>query len=121
MKRERPDTLPGTTQRIETGWGTVYVTVDELDGEPFEVFVTLGKSGGLYNAHAEGLAKTASNALRSGADAEELAKDLIGIRSDKVAEDSGDTITSIPDAVGVALLRHVNGDYGPVKEGVDYE
>lgn len=111
-RRERPDELPGTTQRIATGWGSVYVTVN-VDGDgPFEVFVTTGQSGGLYNAQAEALGKTISNALRSGADAATVADDLQGISSGKVEDDNGDTILSIPDAVGVAIQRHLEDRLG---------
>src|SRR6185312_2791458 len=38
-KRARPDTLRGTTRRMETPLGTMYVTITEDDrGQPFEVF-----------------------------------------------------------------------------------
>ena len=115
-KRERDPELPSTTQRVDTGWGKIYVTIAEDDGDPFEVFVNTGMSGGLFNAQAEAIGKTVSVALRMaedrGAAAEELADKLIGIRSDKVAMDSGDNILSVPDAIGIALRRHVRGMQG---------
>lgn len=121
--RERPSVLSGPSQRVRTGWGPVYVRVNlDDDGEPFEVFVTIGQSGGLYNAQAEALGKTISNALRSGADAETLAEDLAGIRSSKMQADNGDMIRSIPDAVGVAMLRVVRGRLGePIRGDADPE
>jgi len=100
----------------------VYVTVnmDEGGEEPFEVFVTIGQSGGLFNAQAEALGKTVSNALRSGADARVIAEDLAGIRSDRVQEDNGDLVRSIPDAVGVAMLRVLDDKLGePVRGDAD--
>ena len=108
----RPSSLPGSTQRVETGWGRVYVNVNELDGEPREVFVTIGQSGGLYNAQAEAIAKACTVALQAGADPSELADALVGIRSGRVATDNGDDVYSIPDAVGIALRRHVDGAFG---------
>src|SRR2546426_469495 len=46
-KRSRPDLLKGSTRRIETPLGTMYVTITEDDrGQPFEVFISLGKAGG---------------------------------------------------------------------------
>lgn len=121
LKRDRPDALAGPTQRVSTGWGDVYVTVNfDDDGEPFEVLVKTGKSGGLYHAQAEALGLTVSNALRMGSDARAIADDLVGIRSGRVANDAGDDVYSIPDAVGVALLRAVEGRMGePVKDGLD--
>lgn len=118
MKRERPGALPGTTQEISTGWGPVYVTVNRgTDGRPFEVFVTVGKSGGLFNAEAEALGKTISNALRSGADPRDVAEDLAGIRADRPEPDNGDMIHSIPDAIGVALLRAIEDREGQAVRG----
>ena len=115
-KRERDPNLPSTTQRVDTGWGKIYVTIGDEDGQPFEVFVNTGMSGGLFNAQAEAIGKTVSVALRMAEDreaaAEELADQLVGIRSDKVAMDSGDDILSVPDAIGIALRRHVRGMQG---------
>ena len=46
-KRSRPEKLRGTTHRLETPLGTMFVTISEDDrGQPFEVFLTLGKAGG---------------------------------------------------------------------------
>jgi ribonucleoside-diphosphate reductase alpha chain len=117
--RERPRALPGSTQRISTGWGKVYVNINvDGDGEPFEAFVMAGRSGGLYNAHAEALGKLVSSALRSGCDPARIADDLTGIRSGKAGHDNGDTVHSIPDAVGLALRRHLEGRHGEgVREG----
>lgn len=110
-KRERNPNLPSTTQRIDTGWGKIYVTIAVEDGDPFEVFVNTGMSGGLFNAQAEAIGKTVSVALRMAEDREaaaaEIAEQLVGIRSDKVAVDNGDDILSVPDAIGIALRRHV--------------
>ena len=46
-KRSRPDSLRGTTIRKETPLGTMFVIINEDEkGQPFEVFITLGKAGG---------------------------------------------------------------------------
>src|SRR5206468_12115948 len=45
-KRARPGKLRGTTIRKETPLGTMFVNITEDDkGQPFEVFLTLGKAG----------------------------------------------------------------------------
>jgi len=53
QKRSRPDKLRGTTIRKETPLGTMFITITEDDkGQPFEVFVLLGKAGGSAMADA---------------------------------------------------------------------
>jgi len=110
-KRPRPDVLTGVTQRIDTGYGKVYVNINEDDrGRPFELFANIGNSGGFTASFTESLAKTVSTALRAGVDPGEIADELQGIRSPKVAWDKGEQIQSIPDAVGTAMRRYLDGE-----------
>ncbi|PSP21720.1 ribonucleoside-diphosphate reductase, adenosylcobalamin-dependent, partial [Halobacteriales archaeon QH_10_65_19] len=112
QKRPRPDVLHGVTQRIETGYGKLYVNINE-DPEadrPFELFANIGNSGGFTGSFTEALAKTISVALRAGVDPEEIAEKLQGIRSPKVAWDKGEQIQSIPDAIGTAMQRYLDGE-----------
>jgi ribonucleoside-diphosphate reductase alpha chain len=111
-KQTRPDVLHGVTQRIDTGYGKLYVNINE-DPEadrPFELFANIGNSGGFTASFTEALAKTISTALRSGVDPEEIADELQGIRSPKVAWDKGEQIQSIPDAIGTAMRRYLDGE-----------
>ncbi|MBD3332579.1 vitamin B12-dependent ribonucleotide reductase, partial [candidate division GN15 bacterium] len=41
----RPTVLKGVTEKIRTGYGNLYVTVNTRDGKPFEVFAHIGRSG----------------------------------------------------------------------------
>jgi len=110
-KRPRPDVLHGVTQRIDTGYGKLYVNINEDgDGRPFELFANIGNSGGFTASFTEALAKTISTALRSGVDPAEIASELQGIRSPKVAWDKGEQINSIPDAIGTAMRRYLDGE-----------
>jgi len=111
-KQTRPDVLHGVTQRIDTGYGKLYVNINEDPDtdRPFELFANIGNSGGFTASFTEALAKTISTALRSGVDPEEIADELQGIRSPKVAWDKGEQIQSIPDAIGTALRRYLDGD-----------
>ena len=110
-KRPRPDVLHGVTQRIDTGYGKLYVNINEdEEGRPFELFANIGNSGGFTASFTEALAKTISTALRSGVDPEEIADELQGIRSPKVAWDKGQQINSIPDAIGTAMRRYLDGE-----------
>ncbi|WP_459192528.1 adenosylcobalamin-dependent ribonucleoside-diphosphate reductase [Halosimplex sp. J119] len=112
QKRTRPDVLHGVTQRIDTGYGKLYVNINE-DPEaerPFELFANIGNSGGFTASFTEALAKTISTALRAGVDPREIADELQGIRSPKVAWDKGEQIQSIPDAIGTALRRYLDDE-----------
>ena len=112
QKRSRPDVLHGVTQRIDTGYGKLYVNINE-DPEaerPFELFANIGNSGGFTASFTEALAKTISTALRAGVDPHEIADELQGIRSPKVAWDKGEQIQSIPDAIGTALRRYLDDE-----------
>jgi ribonucleoside-diphosphate reductase alpha chain len=111
-KQARPDVLHGVTQRIDTGYGKLYVNINEdpQAQRPFELFANIGNSGGFTASFTEALAKTISTALRSGVDPGEIADELQGIRSPKVAWDKGEQIQSIPDAIGTALRRYLDGE-----------
>jgi len=111
-KRERPDALQGVSQRIDTGYGKIYVTINEdpKTGQPFELFANIGHSGGFTNSFTEALAKVISTSLRSGVDPKEIVDELCGTRSPKVAWDKGEQIQSIPDAIGTAMRRYLEGE-----------
>ena len=110
-RRARPDSLTGVTQRIDTGYGKMYVTINEDEnGEPFELFANIGHSGGFTNSFTEALAKVISTALRSGVDPHEIVDELQGTRSPKVAWDKGEQIQSIPDAIGTAMRRYLDDE-----------
>ncbi|AXR78018.1 adenosylcobalamin-dependent ribonucleoside-diphosphate reductase [Natrarchaeobaculum sulfurireducens] len=111
-KRDRPDALQGVSQRIDTGYGKIYVTINEdpETGQPFELFANIGHSGGFTNSFTEALAKVISTSLRSGVDPDEIVDELCGTRSPKVAWDKGEQIQSIPDAIGTAMRRYLDGE-----------
>ncbi|MGI9078758.1 MAG: vitamin B12-dependent ribonucleotide reductase [Gemmatimonadaceae bacterium] len=103
-KRSRPDLLRGTTRRIETPLGTMYVTITEDDlGQPFEVFITLGKAGGSAMADVEAMGRLISLALRSGIPIMELHRQLRGIASDRPMGLGPNKVLSVPDAIGIAI------------------
>src|SRR5579883_815162 len=103
-KRSRPDKLRGTTARYETPLGTMFVNITEDDrGQPFEVFINLGKAGGSAMADAEAMGRLISLALRSGIPLMEVHRQLRGIASDRVVGLGPKKILSVPDAIGMAL------------------
>ena len=108
VPRQRPGTIRGVTERVRTGHGTMFVTINfDEDGHPFEVFSTLGKAGGCDSAHLEGLSRLISLALRSGIDPSQVVEQLRGITCDPVW-DGGTLVRSEEDAVSLALSRHVH-------------
>ena len=117
QKRSRPELLKGAVRRLETPLGTLYVTITEDDkGQPFEVFMSLGKAGGALMADVEAIGRLISLALRSGVPIREVHRQLRGISSDKVIGLGANKVMSVPDAVGIALER-----YMAEKQGIQEE
>src|SRR5581483_5521181 len=108
--RARPDVVSGTTQKIETGYGSLYVTINEDEHGLFEVFAQIGRGGGYTASFTEAVARLASLCLRSGIPPEEIVKQLDGIRSPKIAYDHREKVYSVPDGLAKALRRQVSGD-----------
>lgn len=101
----------GITQRIQTGYGELYITLTEDDnGELCEMFATIDQSGDLTHSFTEALANTISIALRKGVDPQAIVEELQGIRSPKVAWDRGAQVNSIPDAISIALRRYLKNE-----------
>ena len=112
--RARPDVITGRTQKILTGYGALYVTVNEDDKGLFEVFAQIGRGGGYTASFTEGIARLVSLCLRSGVPVDEIIDQLEGIRSPRIAVDHGERVYSIPDAIARAMKRHI----GMQKTGV---
>jgi ribonucleoside-diphosphate reductase alpha chain len=103
-KRSRPDKLRGTTIRKDTPLGTMFVNITEDEkGQPFEVFLTLGKAGGSAMADAEAMGRLISLALRSGIPLSAIHKQLRGISSDRAVGLGPHKVLSLPDAIGIAI------------------
>lgn len=106
-KAKRIKTLTGTTERILTGCGKLYVTMNEHDGKIFEVFGSLGKSGGCAAAYAEGLCRSISLGLRYGIPVKDYIKQLSGIHCPNTSLEDGEYIYSCPDAISKILTKHL--------------
>ncbi len=112
-KQDRPSMLNGKTVKISTSYGNLYLTlnVDE-NGNPFEIFATLGKSGKDTQAHTEAIGRLVSLALRSGISINDVIRQLKGIGgSTQVLDENLFTlILSIPDAIAKGLEMLINGE-----------
>jgi ribonucleoside-diphosphate reductase alpha chain len=112
-KRSRPELLRGTTRRLETPLGTLYVTITEDDrGQPFEVFMSLGKAGAALMADVEAIGRLISLALRAGIPIQEIHRQLRGISSDRVTGLGPNKVMSVPDAIGIAIERWMQDKQG---------
>ena len=105
--RQRPDIIEGRTQKILTGYGSLYVTLNEDDKGLFEVFAQIGRGGGYTASFTEALARLTSLCLRSGVPVDEIIDQLEGIRSPRITLDHQERIFSIPDALAKAIKRHM--------------
>ncbi|GAC1413555.1 MAG: adenosylcobalamin-dependent ribonucleoside-diphosphate reductase [Candidatus Doudnabacteria bacterium] len=108
VPRDRPTEMFGVTYKLNTPYGHLFVTINEDEHGPFEVFATLGKSGGFFAAQTEGLCRMISLGLRSGVSVDEIIKQLKGIRSSEVGFNQGEIIYSLPDGVAKTLEKHIN-------------
>jgi ribonucleoside-diphosphate reductase alpha chain len=106
-KRDRPRALKGSTYQMETGCGPLYVTINEDNTGLFEVFTTMGKAGGCAASQCEAIGRLVSLAWRSGVQARQTVKQLIGISCHKPAGFGDNRITSCSDAVARAIMMHV--------------
>ena len=118
VPRQRPAAVSGITERVRTGHGNMYVTINfDEEGRPFEVFTTLGKAGSCDSAQLEAISRLTSLALRSGIDPIKLLEDLRGITCCP-AWDEGTLVRSAPDAVALVLGRHLSLGGSPEKGGI---
>ncbi|MFX1266215.1 MAG: TSCPD domain-containing protein, partial [Promethearchaeota archaeon] len=108
--RQRAKTTTGVTERVHTGCGSLYVTVNYDDHGICEVFATLGKSGGCASAQLEAICRLITLAFRSGVDMGAVVKHLRGIRCPSIAWEEGKAVLSCADAIAGVLEKHVPGE-----------
>jgi ribonucleoside-diphosphate reductase alpha chain len=108
--RSRGGVLTGQTREKVTGCGSLYVTINEDDLGPRELFANMGKAGGCASASTEALGRLISLAFRYGAPPEKIAKQLKGIRCHVPLGFGPNQILSCPDAIGKALADKYVGE-----------
>lgn len=118
QRRPRPSALPGTTYRKETPLGTAYITVNvNGHGQPFEVFLNVGKAGSDVASVSEALGRLISLVLRlpSPLDPGERMKlvvdQLAGIGGGRSLGFGAHRVRSLPDAVAQVLREHMDGHF----------
>jgi ribonucleoside-diphosphate reductase alpha chain len=117
--KPRPHSLTGATYRMETPIGTAFVTVnDNGGGEPFEVFVQVGKAGSDTMAVAEALGRLISLVLRLPSPLtprrrlEEAISQLSRIGGGQPTGFGAAKVLSLPDALARTLAEHIGAPRG---------
>jgi ribonucleoside-diphosphate reductase alpha chain len=121
VPRERPNIMNGLTYKVKTGYGNLYVTInDDESGDPFEVFSHLGKTGGFFAAKAEAICRLISLALRSGVDVHNVIEQIKGIRGPTpIWGEDGKMVLSMPDAIAQILEKHIEREQ--IKLDLDFK
>ncbi len=113
MVKPRPMVVHGSTYKIGTPVGTAFITINTSDeGEPNEVFITVGKAGTDVNAMAEGMGRVISVALRFASHLSpqervtEIVRQMQGIGGARAMGFGKSRILSLPDAIAKVLMMH---------------
>ena len=107
IKRERPKALRGWTYQMQTGCGPLYITVNEDKNGLFELFTTMGKAGGCAASQSEAIGRMVSLAWRSGVQARQVIKQLLGISCHCPSGFGENRVLSCADAVAKAIQSHL--------------
>jgi ribonucleoside-diphosphate reductase alpha chain len=112
--KPRPHSLRGTTYRMETPIGTAFITVNETEeGDPFEVFLQVGKGGSDTMAVAEALGRLISLTMRMPSPLstqrrlEEVISQLSRIGGAQPVGFGSAKVLSLPDALARCLAEHI--------------
>ncbi|MFX3633078.1 MAG: adenosylcobalamin-dependent ribonucleoside-diphosphate reductase [Candidatus Pristimantibacillus sp.] len=108
--KRRPQMLRGATYKVNTPFGMAYITINDLNGIPGEIFLNVGKAGSDVFAMAEALGRVCSLFLRYGDHGNKvklLIKHLKGIGGSGAIGFGVNRVESIADAVAKALEIHI--------------
>jgi len=109
----RPQKLTGATYEWPTPLGKAFITVNELEGRPVEVFVNIGKAGSDVAAASEALGRLTTLFLKHAAipDVEKkvslLVDHLANIGGSSSVGFGENRVTSVPDAIAKTLRKHL--------------
>ncbi len=117
IPRPRPAITVGTTTKIATGCGNLYVTVNnDEQGLPFELFTHMGKAGGCAMSQLEAIGRLVSLAFRSGIETNAIIEQLRGIRCPSPSWEKGGRIFSCSDAIARVIERSLQKNKGNAEQ-----
>ncbi len=103
-EEERPFMLSGTTIKLPTQQGNLYLTINKNEkNEIKEVFIDMGRSGETEKSYAEAIGRLISVYLQSGGNADRIVKTLKGIKGGAPTWFNGLQLLSIPDAIAKSI------------------
>jgi ribonucleoside-diphosphate reductase alpha chain len=120
VRAPRPMMVEGVTYKTQTPIGDTYITLNhDQNGEPFEVFITVGKSGSDIAAMADALGRMISLNLRLAGNLppreriRQVISQLSGIGGARSVGFGENRVRSLPDAIAKVLAKQyafkVNG------------
>ncbi len=118
--RPRPEVISGTTTKVATGCGNLYVTINtDEEGRPFELFTQMGKAGGCAASQLEAIGRLVSLAFRSDIEVESIIEQLRNIRCPSPSWEKGQRIFSCADAIARVIEKRLGGQQQPVAVAVE--
>lgn len=109
--RPRPEVITGTTTKVATGCGNLYVTINlDEEGRPFELFTQMGKAGGCAASQLEAIGRLVSLAFRSGIEVKSIIEQLRNIRCPSPSWEKGKRIFSCADAIARVIENRLNSE-----------
>ncbi|MFH0855274.1 MAG: vitamin B12-dependent ribonucleotide reductase [Candidatus Omnitrophota bacterium] len=106
--RPRPEVIIGTTTKVSTGCGNLYVTINvDEEGHPFELFTQMGKAGGCAASQLEAIGRLVSLGFRAGIEVKSIMEQLRNIRCPSPSWEKGQRIFSCADAIARVVERRL--------------
>jgi len=106
--RPRPEVITGTTTKVATGCGNLYVTINvDEQGKPFELFTQMGKAGGCAGSQLEAIGRLVSLGFRSGVEVKSIIEQLRNIRCPSPSWEKGQRIFSCADAIARVIEKRL--------------
>jgi ribonucleoside-diphosphate reductase alpha chain len=104
IEEARPFMLTGTTIKMPTSQGNMYLTVNKDENNNVkEVFIDMGRSGETEKSFTEALGRIISIYLQSGGSANRVIRTLKGIKGGSSLWFNGIQVFSIPDGIAKAM------------------
>lgn len=114
--KPRPEVIIGTTTKVTTGCGNLYITINQdEEGNFFEIFTQMGKAGGCAASQLEAVGRLVSLALRGDIDIKVIVEQLKGIRCPSPSWANGKKIFSCADAIARVLEKRAMDQKASVK------
>lgn len=110
----RPQKLTGATYEWPTPLGKAFITINDLDDRPVEVFVNIGKAGSDVAAASEALGRLVTLFLKHAAlptterKVSLLVDHLANIGGSNSVGFGENRVSSVPDAIAKSLRKHVS-------------